>query len=227
LQDVPDPVTDGQQQTAQGADRRGLGRCRQTGQDRPQDRQNEEGQGKERRHDHDQQAGPANVSDILIPELGRQRRIDHRSADHIDDIKPGKKKARENGAGVKLHDRDIGRRGIDDQHDRGRDQNTQATARADHAGGEAGVVAGLQHGRKSEQAHERDHGADDAGRRSEHRTGRQRRDRHGPRHPPQADLQGVEKPVDDIGAFDDVSHEQKQRDGRQHVVGHHRIGLID
>ena len=41
------------------------------------------------------------------------------------------------------------------------------------------------------------------------------------------DVQRREQPVDDVGALDDVAHEQEQRDRRQHVVRHDRIGLVD
>ena len=51
--------------------------------------------------------------------------------------------------------------------------------------------------------------------------------RHRARHPARGDVQRREQPVDDVGALDDVAHEQEQRHRGQHVVRHDRIGLVD
>ena len=40
-------------------------------------------------------------------------------------------------------------------------------------------------------------------------------------------LQAVEQPVEDIGSLDHVPHEQEQRHGDQHVVGHDAEGPLD
>ena len=163
---------------------------------------------------------------MLLGRLGREARVEIGSAHHVDHVEPGQHQARENGGGIHLDHRDGGGRGVDDQHDRGRDQDAQTAAGANHAGRELGIVAGLQERREGEQAHQGDHGADDADGGGEQGAGRQRRHRHGAGDPARRDIEAVEQPVDDVGPFDDVPHEQEQRHRDQHVAHHHRVGLV-
>ena len=158
--------------------------------------------------------------------LWRDRGLQPGAPDHVDQIEPGEDEAGDQRAGVELDDRDAGRRRIDDQHDRRRDQDAERAAGADDAGGEAGVVAGLEHRREGEEPHQRHHRADDAGGGRKQRAGDQRRHRHRAGNPPRDDAQRREQPVDDVGALDDVAHEQEQRHGGQDVVGHDREGLV-
>ncbi len=111
-------------------------------------------------------------------------------------------------AGIEPHDGDAGCGGIDDQHDRRRDQDAEAAAGTDHARGKALVVAGLEHRRKGQQAHQGDDGADDAGGGGEQRAGDQGGHRHRARQPARGDAERIEQPVDDVGPLDDVAHEQ-------------------
>ena len=44
---------------------------------------------------------------------------------------------------------------------------------------------------------------------------------------PAASCKRAEQTIENIGALDDVAHEDEQRDRDQHVVRHHRIGALD
>jgi len=164
---------------------------------------------------------------LLLRWLRRKAWVQPGAADHIDHVKRRQHEARDHRAGIELDDRDVGGRRIDDQHDRGRDQDAETAAGADHARGKADVIFCAQHRRKSQEAHERDHSTDDAGRSRKHRAGGQGSDSHGARQLPRRDVERVEEPGYDIGALDDIAHEQKQRHGGEHVIRHDRIGLID
>ncbi len=95
------------------------------------------------------------------------------------------------------------------------------------AGCERVVVTRLQHRRQRQQAHESHHRADNAGSSREQGAGDEGRNPHGSGNVLGGDIERCEKPVDDVGPLDDVAHEQKQRHRRQHLVRHHRIGLVN
>ena len=84
-----------------------------------------------------------------------------------------------------------------------------------------------QHRRKGEQAHQRHHRTDDAGGGGKKRAGRKRGDGQRTRQSARRKLDGAEQPVEDIGALDDIAHEDEQRHGDQDIVGHHRPGALD
>ena len=83
-----------------------------------------------------------------------------------------------------------------------------------------------QHGGEGEKAHQRHHGADDAGRGGEQRAGDERCDGERTGQPARGELDRAEQPVEDVGALDDVAHEDEERHGDQDVVGHHRPGAL-
>ena len=97
----------------------------------------------------------------------------------------------------------------------------------DRAGDDADVVSRAQHRRHRDQAHEGDDRAHDAGGRCEDRAGRERRDGQGAGQARQRQVQAVEQALDEVRALHHVAHEHEQRDGDQHVVGHHRVGALD
>src|SRR5216117_2935931 len=94
-----------------------------------------------------------------------------REDDEVTDVEPREHEAGQEGSGVELHDRHARDGAIDDQHDRGRDQDAEATARGHRARRHLDVVARLEHRRKREQTHQRHHRADDAGGGREDRAG--------------------------------------------------------
>ena len=162
-----------------------------------------------------------------MPWLRGKGRIEPCAPYDVNDIETGQQEARHDGAGVETHDRHARRGGIDDQHDAGRDQNAEAATRADDAGGEGRIITGFQHCRKCQQAHQRYDGANDAGCGCEQGARNQCRDCHRARQAARHHLQHSKEPVDQIGAFNDIAHEEEQRDGDENVIGHHGIGLID
>jgi hypothetical protein len=116
--------------------------------------------------------------------------------------------------------------GVDDQHDRRRDENAEAAAGADDAGRIAHIVLRLEHRRQSEQAHQRYNGANNAGGGREDRAGRQRRDCQRTGKPSRGKLKRIKEPADDIRSFDHISHEQEQRHGDENFVRHNREGVL-
>ncbi len=163
--------------------------------------------------------------------LGRRQRrhqvrLDLGQHDHVDHVQPGQHDAGEEGAGVQLHHRHAGGGAVDDEHHARRDQDAQAAAGGDGAGRDAHVVAAAQHLRQRQQAHQRDHRADDAGGSGEHRAGEQRG--HGQRagHARHRQVQALEQLLDQVGALDQVAHEDEQRDRDEHVVAHHLEGRL-
>jgi hypothetical protein len=88
------------------------------------------------------------------------------------------------------------------------------------------VVAALQHLRQGEQAHQRDDGADDAGGGGKHRASEQRGHRQRAWHARQRQVQAAEQLVDQVGALDQVAHEDEQRDRDEHVVAHDLEGAL-
>ena len=153
--------------------------------------------------------------------LGARLRIDDRPGDHVDHIEGGQQEAGQECRGVKLDRRDAGGRRVDDQQDAGRNEDSEAAAGAHDAGGEFDIVAGAQHGGECQQPHQRHHRADDAGRGREHRAGRQRRHRKRAGNVLHRELQRMEQAIENVGALDQIAHEQEQRHRHQHVVRRH------
>ncbi len=218
------PVEDGKDQPAKRPHRGGLGRCRQPTKDGTKNGRNQQGQ----RHKGNQQVEIdfRHRRHILGARLWRQFWLHEDPDDDVDNVKTGQKQAREHRRRIQAQRRQLGDRGIDDQHDRGRDQDAKRTSSTDHARCELLVIVGRRHRRKGQQTHQRHHRADDTGRGREHGTGDQRGDGHRPGQIAGRHLQRMEQPVDDVGALDDIAHEQEQRNGNQRVVLHHRIGVL-
>ena len=226
FQNRPQAIARGQHQGSQRPDRRRLRRRRQAEQDGAEDRQDQERQRHEGGEQHIEQVAQRYVR-FLLGRFRRQAGVDGRPPHHVDHVKAGQQHAREHGAGIELDHGDTGRRRVDDQHDGRRNENAQTPAGADDSGGKTFVVAGLQHDREGQQPHQGHHGADDADGGGEHGAGQQRRHRQGPGYGAGRDVEAEKQPIDDVGALDHVPDEQEQRHRDQHVVDHHRIGLVD
>ena len=76
---------------------------------------------------------PNGCVDLLLGQLRGKRRVDDGAADHVDDVQPGQEKARQQRRRVQADHRLPGRGAVEDQHHRGRDQDAQRAAGADHA----------------------------------------------------------------------------------------------
>ena len=159
--------------------------------------------------------------------LRRELRIEQRHDDDVEHVEAGQHDAGEERAGVKLHHRHAGGRAIEDEHHARRNQDAETAARAHHAGRDLHVVARAQHRGKRQQAHQRH--ARRRRCRSRSRRSRRWRASRARASPDRAGgkLQRAEQPVENVGALDDVAHEDEQRDRDQHVVRHHRIGALD
>ena len=206
--EVERPVGGGEDHAGERAGARGLGRRRETEQDRAEHRDDQQREREERRRERPHHLAERNVG-LFRRQLGRKRRIDHRARDDVDDVEAGEQEARNEGGGIELDRRHAGGRRVDDQQDARRNQDAEAAARADHAGGELHVVTGAQHRRECQQSHQRDDGADDAGRGREHRAGEQRRHRERAGHVLHRELQRIEQPVENVRALDHVAHEEE------------------
>ena len=88
------------------------------------------------------------------------------------------------------------------------------------------IVARLEHGRQGKQAHQGHHGTDDSGSRRKQRTGDQRRHSHGAGNCTKRQLQAVKQAVEDVRSLDDVTHEQEQWNGHQHIIVHDAEGVL-
>ena len=214
-----------QQRRAERADGRRFGGRGEAEHDGAEHRQDQQRQREERLQQHHHHLAERHVALVL----GQRRRalgLEDRQHDHVDDVHAGEEEARHERGRVELDHRQAGHRAVDDQHDRRRDQDAQAAAGADHARGQPRVVAGLHHLRERQQAHQRDHRADDAGGGGEQRAGGQRGHRQRARDVLQRDLQAPEQVVEDVGALDQIAHQQEQRDRHQRVVVEHREGVL-
>ena len=153
--------------------------------------------------------------------------LDFGNDDHVQDIQSGQHDAREKCPGVQLDHRHASRRAIDDQHDRGRNQNTQTTACGDGTCRQLNAVTGPQHGRQRQQAHERDHRAHDACGRGKNSAGHDGGHRQRTRHTGHGQVHALEELFNQVGAFNQVAHEHEQGDRDQHVVRHDREGALN
>ena len=211
------PIGGREHHAGERADAGRFRRRREAEQDCAEHRDDQQREREERRRKRPHHLAERHVG-LLRRQLRRERRIDHRARDHVDDVKAGEQEAREERGRIELDRRDAGGRRIDDQQNARRDQDAEAAAGADHAGRQLDVVAGAQHRRERQQAHQRHHRADDAGRGREHRAGEQRRHRERAGHVLHRELQRIEQPVENVRALDHVAHEQEQRHRGQHVA---------
>ncbi len=219
-------VDKGKEDTAQCTDRCRLCRGGETEKDRPEHRKDQESQRHERGDDHHHQLAHRHIRHLIRRGLWCRRWLQQRPPDDIDQIQPHQRQPRQQRRRIKAHDRHIGRRRIDDQHDRRRDQDAQCTARTDDARRKGRVIARFQHRRQRQQAHQGHNRAHDPCRRGKQRAGDQRRNPHRSGDILGRDVQRGEQTVHDVGAFDDIAHEQEQGHGRQHLVRHHGKGLV-
>ena len=218
------PVEEGEDQTAERAHRRRLGRGREAPENRPEHQHDEHGQGHE--GGEELEVDPAPARSVVHVRLRRDRRGDHSPQHHVDDVEAGQHQPREDGRRVEAQRRQLRDGRVHDQHDRRRDQNPQGPARADDPGGEVLAVVGRGHGREGEQPHQRHHRAHDAACGGEHRARDESRDRHGAGQVPGRELERIEEAVDDVRALHHVAHEQEERHRHQGVVFHHRVGVL-
>ena len=170
-----------------------------------------------RRQGHDTVFGRHGRRQVRLP-FGQQNDIKH--------IEAGQHDAGEKCTGIQLDHRHTGGSAVDDQHHRRRDQNAQATTGRDGAGGQLHAVTGPQHGRQGQQAHQRDHGTDDAGGGGKNRAGDDGRHSQRARQPRCRQVHAFKELFNQVGALNEVAHEDEQRNGNQHVVGHHRVGAL-
>jgi hypothetical protein len=157
----------------------------------------------------------------------RDLRSQDRPAEDVYQIQERQEETREHRGRIELHDRLAGNGGVDDDHDRRRDQDPERPACSDDAGRELHVVAGSQHGIERDHAHQHDHGADQAAGNAPEGADEERRDRQRRRHAPERKLDAVEHLVDQRAALHDVAHEHEQRDADQDIVGHRAVGAVD
>ena len=132
---------------------------------------------------------------LFLRRLRGQFGIQEGPPHHIDDVEAGQHKSGDQRPGVQPHHGNARHGPVDDQHDARRDQDTEATAGTDDAGGQLFVVAGFQQGRKGQQSHQRHHGADDTDGGGKDRAGHQRRHGHGAGHNAGGDVQAVKQPL--------------------------------
>ena len=220
-------ISDGKQKRAERPHGGRLGWRREPENDRSKRRADEPGERCERRHERPHHIVPIGTLRSSADSFGASFGLSSVMMIDVEHVEPGQHDAGEESAGVELHHRYAGGGAVEDEHDARRNENTEAAAGADHAGSDLDVVARAQHGRKCQQPHQRDAGADNAGRGGKDRAGRERGQRERARHRAGGELQGAEQPVEDVGALDDVAHEDEQRDRDQHVVRHHRVGALD
>ncbi len=216
-----------QNHPAQRPDGCRLGRGCQTKQDRPQNRKDQECQREERRPQHPQNLGQRHIGNFIGCRTRCGFWLQQGTPHDIKQIKPDQRQARQQCTGIKPHDRHTRRRGIHNQHDRWRDQDAQRPAGTDDAGGKAFVITGLDHRGQCQHPHQGHHRTDNPGRGRKQRTGHKGGNAKRTGDILGGDIQCRKQPVDDIGAFNDVPHEQEQRNRGQDLVRHHRVCLVD
>ena len=155
-----------------------------------------------------------------------QTRLELGQDDHIANIQRGQHDAGKEGTGIKLHHRHAGGSTVNNQQDRGRNQNAQATASGDGTGRELDVVTRFEHGRECQQPHQRHHRTHDAGGRGKNGAGDDGGHCQRTRYPRSRQMQTFEEFLDQVGPLHQVTHEDEQGNRNQHVVGHHRIGAL-
>ena len=220
-------IGDREHDAAERADGGGLGRRREAEEDRAQHGEDQDREREERGREHHRELAPRHVGHLVARRAGSHRGLQDGAADDVDEVEPDEREARQQRRLVEPHDGDARRRGVDDEHDRRRDQDAERAAGADDPRREGMVVARLHHRGECEEAHQRDHGADDAGGGREEGAGHERRDPHRARDVLRRDVERGEEPADDVRALDDVAHEEEERHRGQRVVRHHRVGLVD
>ena len=162
---------------------------------------------------------------------GRQRRrpvgFEFGNQNDVSNVKTGQHQARKKCTGVELHHRYAGRRTIDNKQDRGRDQNSQAAAGGDGARGQRHAVAGPQHGGQRQQTHQGDDSTDDTCSRCKNSAGHQRGHRQRARDSGHRQMQAFKQFFNQIGALDQVAHENEQGNRDQHIAGHGLVRGLD
>ena len=153
---------------------------------------------------------------------GAERRIvlaNMRDHDHHGHIKPGENQPGDQAGGEQPRHRLLGDRGVDHQNDRRRNQDAEAAAGGERAGGKPGVVAGLAHFRQRDARH----GGGGRHRRAAHRAEaggrRQRADREAAAHAGQNHARRLEQVGRQAGHRRDLAHQDEQRQHRQRIGG--------
>jgi hypothetical protein len=148
-------------------------------------------------------------------------RLYERDQDHVAGIKARENEARNERAFVHVADRAAELVGHHDQHQRRRDDLRERARCRDDARSQSPVVAVAQHDRQRDQAHRNHRCRDDAGRRREqradedHRIGKAAADRA------EYLTDGVEQVFGHAASFEHQSHEGKERNRQQRIVGHY------
>ncbi|MNL51911.1 hypothetical protein D3C87_1750490 [compost metagenome] len=87
------------------------------------------------------------VADILLCRTRRKLRLQDSPNHDINQVETSKEQSGQERSCVHAHNRYPGCRCIDDQQDRGRDQNSQSATGTDDAGSVSHIVFRLEHGR--------------------------------------------------------------------------------
>ena len=203
-----------------------------TGEDRPQHRDDE--------HDRRHQRGEDLAHGQVLARLrhgGRGLRPDERDQHLPADIEAHQHQPRQQRPREEIADGDgIGREvahlhlrllvgagelvAEDDEHDGGRNDLAERTGRRDAAAGERRRIAVPQHRRQRHQPHGDDGGPDDAGGGGEQRADQRDRERQPAVHPPEQAAHRFQQVFRDARALQHHAHEDEQRHGDQHLVGH-------
>ena len=216
----------GEKKRAQNADPGRFGRRCKPEEDRAQHREDQQGQ---RQETHRKLAQDHKERDIALlrRQLWRKRRVQRAADHHVEHIHSGEQEPRKERACVEFRHRYARGRAIEDEHDRGRDEDAKTAARADDPRREPDIIALTQHCGKGKEAHRRHDRADNAGCGRKDRAGRKRCDRKRAGQKAQRNLKRAEQSVEHIRPLDDVAHEDEERDRDQHIIRHHRIGALD
>ena len=159
------------------------------------------------------------------------------TADQIEHVERDQHQARNDRAGKQVGDRNRLRgeialrqlRGLigiaelvaeQHQHRRRREDLRQRRGRRDRAGGKRLVVAVPQHGRQHDQAHRHRRSADDAFGGGEQHADEDHRNAKAARQRAEQPAHGFQQILGDARALQHHAHEDEERDGEQHVVGH-------
>ncbi len=170
------------------------------------------------RQRHPEQAFP--VQPLLLGDGGTHLGVDVAADRDVEDVKPRQHESRQEGPGVELADGGVVHHPVDDEHDARGDQDPQGAAGQDAAQGHQLVVLAVEHLGQGDHAHGHLGGPHDAGHGRHHRAGGDRRRGDAALEPAQPVVDHHVDVLDDPAPFEDVRHQDEQRDGVQQVVGH-------
>ena len=157
---------------------------------------------------------------LLDWQLGGHLGVDHRPADHVDQIQERQEKTREHRSCVEFHHGLPSHRCIDDDHHRGWDENPQRATSGDDPGSHSNVIARIEHRTHRDHTHQDHNSAHQTACDPPERADNKGRYRERSRHTAERKPNAVEHPVHERTALHDVSHQHEKRNRQKRLVGH-------